>query len=110
MSLSIKDTAQMFIDGWISGDLKISFDHTQLTWRQNKDTRKLAFLLQRFEPVAQLGFYIVDENQVRADVRVKVHTADGDITIQMRLIRETGPFKVSARGSWGVNPASIHEV
>lgn len=110
MSLSIKDTAQMFVDGWVSGDLKKSFEYTQLTWRQGKDLQNLATVLHRYVPAAQLGFYIVEENEVRADVRIKVHTSGGDITLQARLIREAGPFRVSDSGRWGVNPASIHQV
>jgi len=110
MNQSIKDTAQMFMNGWITGDIEKAFKCTQLSWRQRKDPADLEIMLHRLSPEIQLGFYVVDENQFRADVRIKTMTGSDEITLQMRMIRETKPFVVSARGEWGVNPASIHEV
>ena len=109
-------TSEVTLKRWlvaiIKGNYRTALAHTQKTWVHNhgKTAR------ERFEVLAALKikrFKILhtdQENDVMQRHDVELVHKSGKSRIQLMSIRETGAYKPSESGTWGVNPASWRNV
>lgn len=108
------DTLTNFMNAWKDSNWSEMLKYTQKTWRSREnnsiETLKNWFYLKDLLTFKVLKINQISESCIDILLSIRYIFVDSDLKeakVRARVICETGPYKPSKDGEWGVNPIGI---
>jgi hypothetical protein len=95
-----------WLDAIVKKDYVKAYKYSQLTWKAINSKSKLKTL---FENMVIHNWKIISSERIaEANQKITIEAEQPGATNQaeIQVICETGPYKASVKGRWGVNPIS----
>lgn len=109
------DTLTKFLNAWKDSNWSEMFENAQITWRSRGRNKSIDLLKGWFYLKDLTTFKILKTEKISdtcVDITLKISCLYyvsnlKEVKIKARVICETGPYKPSKDGIWGVNPVGI---
>jgi len=109
------DALKNFMNAWKNSNWPEMFENSQITWKSKGRNRGIDLLKGWFHLKDLTAFKILKTEKISdscVDMTLKISylyyiSNLKEVKIKAQAICETGPYKPSPTGKWGINPLSI---